>query len=87
MPTAILRNKRMAAEMSGLMREHNTKTFFFAVGVAHVTFSSLKNPNILDHLKAAGFHIERIHPGEIAYYPAWTVGLISVSGGDCNDFI
>ena len=65
MPSDILRNKRMAVEMGRLMREKNTMSFFFAVGVSHVTFSSLKNPNILDHLKASGFHIERVQPGEI----------------------
>ena len=56
----ILRNKRMAAEMIRLMKEKRHKGFFFAVGAFHVTFSSLKNQNILDHLEAEGFHIERV---------------------------
>ena len=63
-PSSILRNKRMAVKMDRIMSENTDTSFFFAVGVSHVTYSSLKNPNILDHLKAGGFHIERVQPGE-----------------------
>ena len=65
MPVTILRNKKMTAEMIKLMKNNKEKGYFFAVGVAHVIYSSMKNQNILDHLKAGGFHLERILPGEI----------------------
>ena len=61
----ILRNKRMAVEMGRLMRDNTDLSFFFAVGLSHVNYNSPKNLNILDHLKAGGFHIERVHPGDI----------------------
>ena len=64
-PLGILRNKRMAAEMIRLMKENKDKGFFFAVGVSHLTLSTPKSQNILDHLEADGFHIERVWPGEI----------------------
>ena len=61
----ILRNKRMSAEMIRLMKENEGKGYFFAVGVAHLNYRTPKNPNILDHLQADGYHIERVAPEEI----------------------
>ena len=65
MPSEILRNKRMSEEMIRLMKGNKEKGYFFAVGAAHVNYRSLKNPNILEHLEASGYHIERVSPDEI----------------------
>ena len=65
MPSEILRNKRMSAEMIRLIEENKEKGYFFAVGVDHLNYITSRNPNILEHLQARGFHIERVLPDEI----------------------
>ena len=55
----------MAAEMMRLMKENEEKGHFFAVGLGHLNNRTPKNPNILEHLQADGYHIERVAPEEI----------------------
>ena len=56
-----LRDERMSYEMHRLMEASPSKSYFFAVGIAHLTHH---RPTIRKRLEDAGYIIERIQPGE-----------------------
>ena len=58
----LLRDERMSYEMHRLMEANPSMSYFFAVGIAHLTHHH--HPTIRKRLEDAGYIIERIPPAE-----------------------
>ena len=61
MTNSVIRNYRMASEIKRLVQKNPEETFFFAVGVYHLT---IHHPTIQEILEKEGYVITRIPPGE-----------------------